>query len=115
MIACTSADECNMLSCLIARKLGARHTIARVRNPIYFKQIGLLKEELHLSMAVNPELIVANDISRLLLFPVASKIETFVKGRVELIEFTVSEDNRLVGMSLAAIYKSFRSKSLFAR
>ena len=66
-------------------------------------------------MAVNPELIVANDISRLLLFPVASKIETFVKGRVELIEFTVSEDNRLVGMSLAAIYKSFRSKSLFAR
>ena len=87
VIACTSADECNMLSCLIARKLGARHTIARVRNPIYFKQIGLLKEELHLSMAVNPELIVANDISRLLLFPVASKIETFVKGRVELIEF----------------------------
>ena len=112
VIACTSADECNMLSCLIARKLGARHTIARVRNPIYFKQIGLLKEELHLSMAVNPELIVANDISRLLLFPVASKIETFVKGRVELIEFTVSEDNRLVGMSLAAIYKKFQIKIL---
>ena len=44
VIACTSADECNMLSCLIARRLGARHTIARVRNPIYFKQIGLLKE-----------------------------------------------------------------------
>ena len=112
VIACTSADECNMLSCLIARKLGARHTIARVRNPIYFKQIGLLKEELHLSMAVNPELIVANDISRLLLFPVASKIETFVNGRVELIEFTVSEDNRLVGMSLAAIYKKFQIKIL---
>ena len=50
VIACTSADECNMLSCLIARKLGARHTIARVRNPIYYRQIGLLKEDLHLSM-----------------------------------------------------------------
>lgn len=112
VIACTSADECNMLSCLIARKLGARHTIARVRNPIYYKQIGLLKEELHLSMAVNPELIVANDISRLLLFPVASKIETFVKGRVELIEFTVLEENRLVGMSLAAIYRKFQIKIL---
>ena len=49
-IACTSEDECNMLSCLIARKLGARHTIARVRNPIYYRQIGLLKEDLHLSM-----------------------------------------------------------------
>ena len=89
VIACTSADECNMLSCLIARRLGARHTIARVRNPIYFKQIGLLKEDLHLSMAVNPELIVADEISRLLLFPDASKIETFVKGRVELIEYPI--------------------------
>ena len=79
-IACTSEDECNMLSCLIARKLGARHTIARVRNPIYYRQIGLLKEDLHLSMAVNPELIVADEISRLLIFPDASQIETFVKG-----------------------------------
>ena len=91
VIACTSADECNMLSCLIARKLGARHTIARVRNPIYYRQIGLLKEDLHLSMAVNPELIVADEISRLLLFPDASQVETFVKGRVELIELPVAE------------------------
>ena len=92
VIACTSADECNMLSCLIARKLGARHTIARVRNPIYYRQIGLLKEDLHLSMAVNPELIVADEISRLLLFPDASQVETFVKGRVELIELPVAEE-----------------------
>ena len=79
VIACTSADESNLLSCLIAKRLGAKHTIARVRNPIYFNQLGLLKEDLHLSMAVNPELIVADEISRLLLFPDASKIETFVK------------------------------------
>ena len=69
VIACTSADECNMLSCLIARRLGARHTIARVRNPVYYRQIGLLKEDLHLSMAVNPELIVANEISPASAFP----------------------------------------------
>ena len=85
VIACTSTDECNMLSCLIARRLGARHTIARVRNPIYYKQIDFLKKDLHLSMVVNPELIVAGDITRLLLFPDASKVETFVKGRVELV------------------------------
>ena len=60
VIACTSEDECNMLSCLIARRLGARHTIARVRNPIYFKQIGLLKEDLHLSMAVNPDCVTGS-------------------------------------------------------
>ena len=112
VIACTSADECNMLSCLIARRLGARHTIARVRNPIYFKQIGLLKEDLHLSMAVNPELIVADEISRLLLFPDASKIETFVKGRVELIEFPIIKDSQLIGMSLADMYNKFQIKIL---
>ncbi len=112
VIACTSADECNMLSCLIARRLGAKHTIARVRNPIYFNQIGLLKEDLHLSMAVNPELIVADEISRVLLFPDASKIETFVKGRVELIEYLIQKESRLTGMSLADMYNEFQIKLL---
>ena len=112
VIAYTSADECNMLSCLIARRLGAKHTIARVRNPVYFGQIGLLKEDLHLSMAVNPELIVADEISRLLLFPDASKIETFVKGRVELIEFPIPENNRVIGMSLAEMYNKLQIKVL---
>ena len=112
VIACTSADECNMLSCLIARKLGARHTIARVRNPIYYRQIGLLKEDLHLSMAVNPELIVADEISRLLLFPDASQVETFVKGRVELIELPVAEGSSLAGLSLAEMYNRFQIRLL---
>lgn len=112
VIACTSSDELNMLSCLIARRLGAKHTIARVRNPVYFGQIGLLKEDLHLSMAVNPELIVADEINRLLLFPDASKVETFVKGRVELIEFPICAESRLIGHSLAELYDRFQIKVL---
>lgn len=112
VIACTSTDECNMLSCLIARRVGARHTIARVRNPIYFKQIDILKEDLRLSMAVNPELTVAGEISRLLLLPNASKVETFAKGRVDLVEFPVLEDSRLNGMTLAELYKNFKIKIL---
>ena len=105
VIACTSTDECNMLSCLIARRLGARHTIARVRNPIYYQQIDILKEDLHLSMAVNPELAVAGEIVRLLLFPDASKVDTFVKGRV-------LEKSYLSGMSLADMYTRFQIKLL---
>ena len=107
VIACTSTDECNMLSCLIARRLGARHTIARVRNPIYYKQIDFLKKDLHLSMVVNPELIVAGDITRLLLFPDASKVETFVKGRVELVEFPI-HCGKLEGLSLSELYARFQ-------
>ena len=111
VIACTSTDECNMLSCLIARRLGARHTIARVRNPIYYKQIDFLKKDLHLSMVVNPELIVAGDITRLLLFPDASKIETFVKGRVELVEFPI-HCGKLEGLSLSELYARFQVQVL---
>ena len=110
-IACTSTDECNMLSCLIARRLGARHTIARVRNPIYYKQIDFLKKDLHLSMVVNPELIVAGDITRLLLFPDASKVETFVKGRVELVEFPI-HCGKLEGLSLSELYARFQVQVL---
>lgn len=111
VIACTSTDECNMLSCLIARRLGARHTIARVRNPIYYKQIDFLKKNLHLSMVVNPELIVAGDITRLLLFPDASKVETFVKGRVELVEFPI-HCGKLEGLSLSELYARFQVQVL---
>lgn len=111
VIACTSTDECDMLSCLIARRLGARHTIARVRNPIYYKQIDFLKKDLHLSMVVNPELIVAGDITRLLLFPDASKVETFVKGRVELVEFPI-HCGKLEGLSLSELYARFQVQVL---
>ncbi len=112
VIACASTDELNMLSCLLARRLGARHTIARVRNPVYYKQINILKEDLRLSMAVNPDFAMANEIARVLLFPDASKVETFVKGRVELIEFAVKEESRLNGLSLAEIYRRYQIKLL---
>ena len=112
VIACASTDELNMLSCLLAKRLGARHTIARVRNPIYYRQIDLLKEDLHLSMAVNPERTAANEIARVLLFPETSKVETFMKGRVELVEFIVREDSALAGLSLAEVYRKFQIKIL---
>ena len=112
VIACASTDELNMLSCLIARRLGAKHTIARVRNPLYFQQIHILKEDLHLSMVINPELAVANEIVRVLIFPSASKVETFVKGIVVLVEFPLREGNPIVGMSLAEVYKKFQIKIL---
>lgn len=112
VIACVSTDELNMLACLIARRIGAKHTIARVRNPIYYQQIDILKEDLRLSMVVNPEFAVANEIARNLIFPAASKVETFVKGRIELVEFPVRENNPVIGLKLADIYRKFQIKLL---
>lgn len=112
VIACTTTDELNMLICLIAKRLGAENTIARIRNPIYYEQLDMMKEDLRLSMAINPELAVANEIARVLIFPSASKVETFVKGKVELVEVLLREGNPIVGMSLAEVYKKLQIKIL---
>lgn len=89
LIAMTRSDEINLLTCLLAKKLGAKNTIARVRNPIYSDGINLIKDDLGLSMYINPELTAANEISRLLRFPTAINVETFAKGRVEIMKYAI--------------------------
>ena len=103
LIAVTPRDEVNMLCCLLAKKLGAGHTIARVRNPEYAKQMNLLKDELGLSMSINPESAAGSEIARILKFPSALKIDTLAKGLVELVQFKLQPDNPLVDKSLHAI------------
>lgn len=100
MIAVTTSDELNMLSCLIAKKAGDCSTIARVRNPIYNKEIAFIKEELGLSMVINPEYAAACEIARLLKFPFAIKVDTFAKGRVELLKCKIPEGSVLHGHPL---------------
>lgn len=103
LIAVTTSDELNLLCCLIAKKAGDCHTIARVRNPIYNKEITYIKEELGLSMVINPEQAAALEISRLLKFPSAIKVDTFAKGRVELLKCKVVEGSPLCNCSLMDI------------
>jgi trk system potassium uptake protein TrkA len=112
LIAATSLDEVNMLACIVAKKLGAKHTIARIRNHDYARQLVFLKEELGLSMAVNPDRAAASDISRLLRFPEAVNVEVFSKGRVELAEFVLTEENHLDGIPLKSMYELFPAKIL---
>lgn len=103
LIAVTGSDEVNLLCCLIAKKTGGCHTIARVRNPIYNMEIGYIKEELGLSMVVNPEFAAATEMTRLLKFPSAITIDTFTKGKVEVIKYRVEEDSVLCDLSLQQI------------
>ena len=100
LIAVTGSDELNLLCCLIAKKNGKCQTIARVKNPIYSAEASYFKDELGLAMVINPEHATAKEISRVLRFPSAIKIETFAKGRVELLKFRLPENSPLVGMSV---------------
>ena len=112
VIAATSADEVNILSCFIARQIGAKKTIARVRNPEYRNQLELMKEELGLSMIVNPELSAASEISRILRFPSANDVELFCRGHVELVEYTIGKDCPLCDLELKDIYGKYKIKVL---
>ncbi len=103
LIAVTASDEINLLTCLIARKAGNCQTIARVRKPEYHKEIELFKEDLGLAMVINPELAAANEIARVLRFPAAIKIDTFAKGRVEILKLRIDENSPLNDLRVADI------------
>lgn len=107
MIAVTGNDEVNLLACLMARKAGGVKTIARISNPLYQgQQIAFLKDELGLSMIVNPQRAAAREMARLLKYPQALRVESFAKSRVELVTVRIEENMNLAGRTL----KEFRTK-----
>ncbi len=114
LIAVTGSDELNLLCCVIAKKAGNCHTIARVRNPVYSQEIGFIKERLGISMIINPELAAATEIARVLRFPSAIKIDTFAKGRVELLKFKIRSEFKLEGMAVSYLQEKLKSHFLVA-
>ncbi|MBP3380128.1 MAG: Trk system potassium transporter TrkA [Ruminococcus sp.] len=107
-IAVTDSDEVNILSCLIARKMKARHCIARVRNPEFDKQLVFMREELGISMMVNPDYDSANEIAKILRYPEAINIESFANGRVDLAEIKITSGSILENIALTQLSRRLR-------
>ena len=105
IIATTASDEINMLCCMVAKRLGSKYSIARIRDPEYNESLALLQQEMDIDMAINPERATALEISRLLRFPFASNIESFAKGRVEMVEFRAQASDPMVGVALKDLGK----------
>ena len=112
LIAATDQDEKNMLTCLIGRKTGHCQTIARVRSPQYSEEISFLKEELGLSMSVNPESAAAHEMLRLIQIPSALEVDTFAKGRVNLISLVIPNGSVLDGLKLRDYYPKVKESAL---
>lgn len=111
-IAVTGSDELNVFACLVAKKLGAKNTIARVRNPEYRSQILQMREELGISMIVNPEEDTATEIFNLISLPEIAMVERFAKGRVLMVEIVAEKGCALVGETLISIGKKLNTKVL---
>jgi len=112
LIAVTNQDEINLLSCLIAKKSTECRTIARVRNPEYFQEINYLRQCLDISLAINPEFSAAREIAHLIQIPDAIEIDSFAKGRVELLRVTISERSPLHNMTVQTFSQKFNHEIL---
>lgn len=108
LISVTDSDEINMLICFIAKKMGAGHTVARVRNPEFNdKRMSQVKQYLDISLTINPELLAAQEIFNILKLPAAINIETFSRRNFEMIELLLKEGSHLDGMSLIDLRKKY--------
>ncbi|MBQ9736468.1 MAG: Trk system potassium transporter TrkA [Clostridia bacterium] len=112
VIALTHSDELNILACLVAKRLGVRNTVARVRNPDYKQQISEMKEELGISMVINPERETASEIFNLIRLPSIAQIEHFAKGKVSLVEVVAEAGCSLIGETLVSLGKKLSTKVL---
>lgn len=113
LIAVTDGDELNMICCVIGKKLGAKHTVARIRNTDYSGEHNMLKEELDIDMVINPEMDAAAEIALLLQFPSAANVETFANNMLEMVEFRVLENDPINNIKLMDLTKKLPSKVLF--
>ncbi len=111
-IALTNSDELNVFACLVAKKSGVKNTIARVRNPAYRKQIMEMKDELGISMIVNPELETADDIFNRISLPSVTQTEYFANGRVLLAEVVADDNCKLIGETLISLGKKLNTNVL---
>lgn len=112
LIAMTGDDAQNLLICLIAKKAGVRNTIARVRDPVYSQSVNIIKNELGLSMAINPEREAAIEMFRPLIFRSANQVETFSKSRTEVLTCSVKEGSSLCNIKVRDLEKVIKAKIL---
>ncbi len=111
-IAATGSDEANLIGCQLARKLGAGHAVSLLRNPDYIQSSELLKETMNLSFSIHPDYVTAEEISRVLQFPAAFRVESFPDCELEIVTFPVEEDCRLNGLALRTLRSRFGQKIL---
>ena len=113
LIAVTNEDEINLITCLIAKKAGNNcRTIARVRNPQYLNEIDYLKAAIGISSSINPEYAAAQEIARLIQVPDAIDIDSFARGRVDLLRIAIPEDSPYDNIKVFEFSKKFNREVL---
>lgn len=109
LLATTNMDEVNMLCALTAKRMGTRYTVARIRDVVYTEDLESLRRDLDIDAVINPEYSAALEISRLLRFPAAADVDTFFRGKVEMIGIMVQNGDHIVGVPLSSLFEGRRA------
>lgn len=112
VIALTGIDETNLLCCLLAKQMGAKETIARIRSKDFYDNPELLENTIGLSMSVNPEMEAASDIQRVLEFPAAKNVDVFAKGMIDLVSFVADDRCNLCGKTIKEYFANVKEQTL---
>lgn len=111
-IAATGNDEANLVSCQVARKMGAKHTVVRLRNREYMDDVELLQSFMGVGLTINPDYVAAQEISRALQFPTATQIDSFPDCELEIVTFRIPEHSSLNGVKLIDLPKEMKKRVL---
>jgi trk system potassium uptake protein len=104
LMAVTSQDEVNLISCLAGSRLGADYTIARISNPDYYTRGSVLsRERLGIDLMINPEREAARETFQLLQSAAATDVANFADGRVQLVGLVVREGAPVAGKTLTQL------------
>ena len=110
LISVMDKDEKNIMCSFLGKKLGVKKTIARIRTPEYTSAINLLKEDLGLSMTINPEYLTAAHIARILSIPNVLDTVSFFKGRIYMVSIKLKENSTIAGLTLHGLSKKLKKR-----
>ena len=111
-IAVSPSDEVNLLACLIAKEVSTVETIARVRNPMYYRESNFFLSNLGISMIINPEQQAASAIYKLLRYPALSRVDRMANGNVLIFTLHCRGEYGFAGHTLAEVRRDTKARVL---
>lgn len=114
LVALSPSDEVNIMSCITAKIIGAKHTVVKVSNEEYKDDEVYLKKDLGIDLVVNAELDTAAEITRLIGYPATVKTGAFSNGKVDYVEIKVKENSPLIDVKLTKLKEKFKTDMIAA-
>lgn len=114
LIALSPTDEVNLMSCISAKLLGAKYTIARISATEYIKDEEYLTKNLGIDLIINAEYETATQIARIVGYPSNVRADAFANGKVDVIELKIKEDSILAGVKITKVKEVLKENLIIA-